>query len=53
MNSSYSDKKQKVNTKYKTILCKNFGNEGVCSFGNNCKFAHGLHELQTQLHVRK
>jgi hypothetical protein len=31
---------------YKTVLCRNFQQTGQCSFGPNCKFAHGDDELR-------
>lgn len=30
---------------YKTALCKNFMETGICEFGSECTFAHGHHEL--------
>jgi len=32
--------------KYKTEPCKFFSNDKHCPFGNECHFAHGIHELQ-------
>jgi len=34
-------------TKYKSVLCKHFGQSGTCSYGEKCQFAHGFQELQT------
>jgi hypothetical protein len=31
---------------YKTELCKFFQNKGYCARGQNCHFAHGVHELR-------
>ncbi len=31
--------------KYKTELCKNWEEKGFCSYGNKCRFAHGVDEL--------
>jgi hypothetical protein len=33
-------------TKYKTELCKNFDETGICEFGSRCIFAHGEQELR-------
>lgn len=35
----------KVLTKYKTELCKNWIEKGRCSYSVRCRFAHGNHEL--------
>ena len=32
-------------TKYKTEMCKNWIEVGLCRYGNKCQFAHGDHEL--------
>lgn len=32
--------------KYKTVLCKHFGQSGACSYGDKCQFAHGFYELK-------
>lgn len=32
-------------TKYKTEMCKNWIEIGVCRYGNKCQFAHGDQEL--------
>ena len=32
-------------TKYKTEMCKNWIEIGVCRYGNKCQFAHGDYEL--------
>ncbi len=32
--------------KYKTVLCKHFGQTGTCSYGDKCQFAHGFQELK-------
>lgn len=37
---------QKVDkTKYKTEMCKNWIEIGLCRYGNKCQFAHGENEL--------
>ncbi|CEF62379.1 Cth1 [Strongyloides ratti] len=33
-------------TSYKTALCISYRLKGVCSFGDNCRFAHSLEELK-------
>ena len=33
-------------TKFKTVLCKHFGQSGTCSYGDKCQFAHGFQELK-------
>ena len=30
---------------YKTRICLNWQQDGVCSYGSRCNFAHGIHEL--------
>eukprot|EP00347_Sterkiella_histriomuscorum_P009346 403341566 len=41
---------QKVDkTKYKTEMCKNWIEIGVCRYGNKCQFAHGNRELNEKL----
>ena len=32
-------------TKYKTEMCKNWIEIGLCRYGTKCQFAHGEHEL--------
>ena len=32
---------------YKTSLCKNYMESGICSFGTKCNFAHGPMELRS------
>ncbi len=32
--------------KFKTVLCKHFGQSGTCSYGDKCQFAHGFQELK-------
>jgi hypothetical protein len=34
-------------TKFKTVLCKHFGQSGTCSYGDKCQFAHGFQELKS------
>jgi butyrate response factor 1 len=43
-------KKEKIEekvdkTKYKTEMCKNWIEVGLCRYGNKCQFAHGGKEL--------
>jgi len=33
-------------SKYKSVLCKHFGQTGTCSYGDKCQFAHGFQELK-------
>ena len=35
-----------VHSNYKTQVCRNFMQTGVCKFQENCCFAHGEHELR-------
>ncbi len=46
---SSNNKKQQFlkvdKTKYKTEMCKNWIEIGVCRYGNKCQFAHGDFEL--------
>jgi len=38
----------KFNTqKYKTQLCRHFQQQGTCTQGDSCLFAHGQHELRS------
>ena len=39
-----SGDKYKITTKYKHLLCKNVITNGVCNYGDNCKFAHNIDE---------
>merc|ERR1712160_2105 len=34
------------NDRFKTALCRNFMEQGNCSYGDNCRFAHGDQELR-------
>ena len=34
------------NSRYKTELCRSFGEQGRCKYGSKCQFAHGLGELR-------
>ena len=40
-----SDVEIKFQTKYKTELCKNWIEVGLCRYGDSCKFAHGHSEV--------
>eukprot|EP01001_Neometanema_parovale_P007305 NODE_3615_length_1188_cov_90.530516_g3434_i0.p1 GENE.NODE_3615_length_1188_cov_90.530516_g3434_i0~~NODE_3615_length_1188_cov_90.530516_g3434_i0.p1 ORF type:complete len:289 (-),score=66.67 NODE_3615_length_1188_cov_90.530516_g3434_i0:252-1118(-) len=31
----------------KTSLCRTFSSTGMCQFGDNCRYAHGEHEIRT------
>lgn len=33
--------------KYKTMLCRHFEQQGTCTLGDNCSFAHGQEQLRT------
>lgn len=35
--------------KYKTVLCKHYGQNGTCSYGDKCQFAHGFQELKSSI----
>lgn len=39
------EEENKVDTKYKTELCKKFQSTGKCPYGYKCRFAHGKEEL--------
>ena len=39
------DDQNGVDIKFKTELCKNFSETGYCRYGDNCQFAHGVHDL--------
>ena len=43
---SYTQVDHSSSKYYKTVLCRNFTQTGQCSFGPNCKFAHGEEELR-------
>ena len=51
LNNNYSlirhliEEENKVDTKYKTELCKKFQSTGKCPYGYKCRFAHGKEEL--------
>jgi len=36
-----------VHSNYKTQVCRNFEQTGVCKFADNCCFAHGYDQLRT------
>ncbi|CAG9316774.1 unnamed protein product [Blepharisma stoltei] len=40
-----SSKEVDFTIKYKTEICRNWEN-GICEFGDQCAFAHGIHELR-------
>ena len=43
----YEEEKRK-DPKYKTELCKSWEETGFCVYGNRCRFAHGLNELNAK-----
>ena len=43
------EEENKVDTKYKTELCKKFQSNGKCPYGYKCRFAHGKEELISKL----
>ena len=55
LNKNYSliknllEEENKVDTKYKTELCKKFQSTGKCPYGYKCRFAHGKEELISKL----
>ena len=55
LNHNYSliknliEEENKVDTKYKTELCKKFQSTGKCPYGYKCRFAHGKEELISKL----
>uniref|UniRef100_A0AC35GXX0 C3H1-type domain-containing protein n=1 Tax=Panagrolaimus sp. PS1159 TaxID=55785 RepID=A0AC35GXX0_9BILA len=36
---------QRKNGAYKTSLCRYWKNNRICNYGEQCRFAHGIHEL--------
>lgn len=38
-----------VQNRYKTELCKSFGETGSCRYGTKCQFAHGKEEIRSVL----
>ena len=51
-NRSNKENQYQVDTgakyKYKTELCKNWEERGFCPYGNKCRFAHGINELNSK-----
>lgn len=41
--------KDKMATNYKTTMCKYFEEGKVCKYKENCSYAHGDHEIRTQM----
>ncbi len=37
------------NPKYKVVLCKHYNSIKGCVYGDKCQFAHGEHELKSQV----
>ena len=46
---NFVEEESKVDTKYKTELCKKFQSTGKCPYGYKCRFAHGKEELISKL----
>lgn len=44
MVNNYHNQHQKI----KTTLCLNYEEDGVCSYGSKCQFAHGIKELRSK-----
>ena len=48
VNHNYSQMVDGITSpQYKTTLCKNYQDSGLCDFGARCQFAHGQLELRT------
>lgn len=45
----YSNRVFDKNPKYKTEMCKNIEQRGICKWGDQCFFAHGKKELQSKV----
>lgn len=41
--------KDKMATNYKTTMCRYFEEGKICKYGENCSYAHGDHEIRTQM----
>ena len=39
----------KINLRYKTEKCRQYYETGQCDYGQRCMFAHGIHELNTEV----
>jgi len=37
------------NPRFKTEICRNFKDRGTCPYGDQCQFAHGKHEMRTDV----
>ena len=47
-NHNYNDVGDGITSpQYKTTMCKNYQDSGLCDFGARCQFAHGQLELRT------
>jgi hypothetical protein len=44
---------KKLDPKYKTELCKSYSEKGFCIYGNQCRFAHGYHQLQGRVNEER
>lgn len=45
MEASFGNAGDQSGERYKTILCRHHEKDGSCVRGDNCNFAHGVHEL--------
>ena len=45
VSDSFMYDNQDPESKFKTELCKNWVDTGICRYGKKCKFAHGYDEL--------
>jgi len=39
----------RANSSYKTVMCQSWLETAICKFGEECKFAHGEHELRDSM----
>ena len=46
MNNYNSRPQGQTNDRYKTSLCTNFSEQGNCSYGDRCRYAHGPEDLR-------
>ena len=46
LNSASATVAGPMSSRYKTELCRSFGEVGTCKYGDKCQFAHGGHELR-------
>lgn len=38
----------KSDPRWRTTMCRHWNQDGYCSYGNRCHFAHGEHELRVR-----